>query len=163
MLARWLDDSLKIIPSPVFKFDLDFDFYIHGDDVLILRTKAFELIACVDDVVTEKVQDNAKAIQNTLPFLNLSDVSEYAKTHKRSARLLATLMARDDLSQVSELSLKRACKQTGVILAKKNGKVFPEPGQEEAFLKVLDRRRYMVELIKNTPETYDASSRKRAE
>jgi hypothetical protein len=53
------------------------------------------------------------------------------------------------------------CKETGVEVAEAKGKVTVAAGHEMAFLDVLDRRRYEVNLVKEKPERYRAASRKK--
>ncbi|WP_185844203.1 hypothetical protein [Bordetella hinzii] len=64
------------------------------------------------------------------------------------------------MKNIDKSSLKKLCKNTGVDISESKGKVIIADGHEMAFLQVLDRRRYQLELVKDKPEKFVAGSRK---
>ena len=130
--------------------------------VVILRYRAFESIACVEEILVQKAGENVDALQQSLQFVDLATMRDYVSTHRRSARLVAAILARDDLKKTSRDLLKKACNSGGVDVKVVGGKLVPDKGHEEAFLKVLDRRRYSMTLIDQQKETYDATGRRKA-
>ena len=142
-LIRWEDETLKIIPDNVFKLDQDFDFYVSNDMIYIYRPSGFEYTAALDEHILQQAEQNSRALEQDIGFVNFDGIVQYVANHKRAARLVASLRSRDDLSQISKTHLKKLCK-------------------EYLFLQVLDRRRYNVTLIENNDETYVAASRRRA-
>ena len=55
---------------------------------------------------------------------------------------------------VSKTRLRAECRDSGVKVIQKDGKLSPAEGSEMGFLMLLDRRRYTVTLIEKQPETY---------
>jgi hypothetical protein len=74
-------------------------------------------------------------------------------------RLVAAIKSRPDLVNISKRCLRSECRQAGLKIEQKDGKLVPAEGSEMGFLMLLDRRRYTVTLIERTPETYEAPSR----
>lgn len=159
-LIRWLDDTMKVVDDDVFKLDEDFDYLVTRDEVYILRPNSFVYTADLMDRVLAKAEENTQALGQTMTFVDFSDLTDYVKTHPRAARLVAAIKSRDDLGNMTKQSLKKMCDATGIQVTEVNGKLVPPEGQEMHFLYLLDRRRYSVELVPNTPETYEASSRR---
>jgi hypothetical protein len=144
----------------VFKLDTDFDILIVDGMVYIHRVAAFEFLAEIDEQVQAAAVENTRGLGQTLAFLGFDGISAYVQTHKRAARVVAALSARDDLAQTSQANFRRECRRSGVLLRTVDGKLCPEPGHELAFLQMLDRRRYAISLISGKWEQYEAGSRK---
>jgi hypothetical protein len=94
-------------------------------------------------------------------ILRPSGFQGYAITHARAARYLASIRAQDGTKNIDRRSLKDLCKATGVEIHETDGKIAVEEDQIIGFLEVLDRRRYEVALIKNSPERFRAASRRK--
>jgi hypothetical protein len=156
-LVRIVDDTLQVIEDTVFKLDSDFDLLVDANNVHILRPSGFEFIGKLQQAILDAVPVNIDAIGRDLPFIAFDEIEAYASKHPRAARYLASIRAQ--AGKVDKALLKKLCKQTGVTVTESNGKVHIEGGQEMAFLEVLDRRRYEVTLIKDSPEQYRAASR----
>ena len=158
-LVQWFDDSLHYVEDKFFKLDKEFDIVVTPTRVMILKPKSFESIARLDDVILETAGENLVRMSACVPYIEVSELTEYAKAHKRAARLIASIVARGDLVNTSERLFKEQCARCGVPLVCNNGKVYPAEKAELAFLNVLDRRRYTVSLIEDTHEKYEATSR----
>lgn len=158
-LVRWFDDSLHYVEDKFFKLDKEFDVVITPTRVLILNPKSFESIARLDDIILETAGENLVRMGTHVPFIELSGLTEYAKTHKRAARLIASIAARGDLAATSERLFEEQCTRYGVTLVCNDGRFCPAEKHELAFLNVLDRRRYAVSLIEDVHEKYEAASR----
>jgi hypothetical protein len=132
-----------------------------GAAVHILRPSGFEFVGQLQGAVLAAAPKNVKAIRKELAFVEFTAIEEYATTHPRAARYLASILAQDGAKRINRAALKTWCKRTGVEIAEAKGKIIVEKAQVMAFLEVLDRRRYEVELVKGTPERFRAGSRRK--
>ncbi len=158
-MARFLNDSLQYVEDTFFKIDKEFDFIITSDKVLILHPKSFESFANLDEIILQKATENTARIGETLSFIDVSRIEEYTKTHKRAARLIASIIYRSDLINTSEELFRAHCERCGVEIEMINGKISPAERNEIGFLNVLDRRRYAIQLVEGVVEKYEAPSR----
>lgn len=160
-LIRILDDTIKMVEDSVFKLDNDFDLLVDSTNVHILRPSAFEAAGNLRQAILDAVPRNMLAIRKDLPFVNFDNIEEYAATRSRAARYLASIRSLAETKNIDKAALKRLCKRTDVEVKESNGKIFVASGHEIAFLEVLDRRRYEVNLVKNKPEQFRAASRRK--
>jgi len=160
-VIRLATDALVIVKDKLFKLDNDFDLIIDSANVHILRPSGFEFIGKLKKAVLAAVTKNISVLQQNLPFLDLTNIQEYASSHPRAARYLSAIRSRQDLEQINREALKSYCIQTGVEITENNGKIMVCRGHEMGFLEVLDRRRFECELIKGSPERYKAESRRK--
>ena len=159
-LISFIDDSLKAVGDNVFKLDSDFDFIVADEMISVLHVPGFEKIAEMDEAVQSAAVRNVAELATVLPNIAFDNLSDYVSSHKRAARIVASLCARDDLASTSMTNVRRECKRSGVAVQAVDGKLCAEPGNEMAFLHVLDRRRYTLSLISGRWEQYEAGSRK---
>jgi hypothetical protein len=162
-LIQLLSDTLRLVQERTFKLDKDFDILIDSANVHILRPSGFEFAGRLQEAIREAVTGNIQAIQEDIPFVDFSNIEEYAAGHTRAARHLASIRSQLETRNISQALLKKACKTHGIDLQVKHGKIRVSPGSEMGFLDVLDRRRYELELVEGSPERYKASSRQRVE
>ncbi|MEW6173686.1 MAG: Kiwa anti-phage protein KwaB-like domain-containing protein [Bacillota bacterium] len=160
-LISWLDDTMKVVADDIFKLDQDFDYLVTGDEIYILRPSGFEYSADLGKRVLAKVMQNTQMLQQVMSFVDFNSMGEYVSTRKRAARLVAAIRSRDDLNGMTKARLMAVCDETGVGVEEVDGKLRPMSGQEMHFLMLLDRRRYSLLLIEDTPETYEATSRRK--
>jgi Domain of unknown function (DUF4868) len=152
--------SLEIIQSPVFRLDLDFDYIVSDSDIFILRPSGFEFTTNAGKEILKAVNQNAQSIATTINYLDVTAISKYASSHKRSARLLAAIKGRNDLHLIDRALLVKACQSCNVlVLNPSDGKLSPSAGHEYEFLCILERRVYTANLIPEKPEKYEATSR----
>lgn len=159
-LIRLLDDTLQIVEDTLFKLDSDFDLLIDAENVHILRPSGFEFVGKLRQAILAAVPANMAAIKAELPFIEFDGLEKYAAKHPRAARYLASILGQEEMKDIDKAALKKLCESTGVGVSESKGKVIIADGHELAFLQVLDRRRYQLELIKEKPEKYIAPSRK---
>lgn len=159
-LVRVLDDTLQIVEDTVFKLDNDFDLLVDAKNVHILRPSGFEFAGKLQQAILDAVPKNVAAIKAELSFIAFEGIEKYAVTHPRAARYLASICGQEEMKNIDKNSLKKLCKNTGVDISESKGKVIIADGHEMAFLQVLDRRRYQLELVKDKPEKFVAGSRK---
>lgn len=162
-LIRVVSDSLKLIDDQVFKLDTDFDLLVDSNHVHILRPSGFEFAGKLQEAILEAVAENVKAIRKHLTFVEFAAIEAYACRHPRAARYLASIRSQEGTEQIAKALLRKLCKQTGVEVDEKKGKINVAAGHEVGFLEVLDRRRYEVNLVKEKPERYRAASRRKIE
>jgi hypothetical protein len=160
-LIRMLDDTLQIIEDTVFKLDNDFDLLVDGAHVHILRPSGFEFAGQLQDAILGAVPETVKAIQSDLPFVEFGGIASYAGTRPRAARYLASIRGQAETKNIDKAALKQHCKNTGVEVKESNGKIVIADGHEMGFLEVLDRRRYEVNIVRETSERYRAASRRK--
>ena len=158
-LIRLADDTLELVSDTVFKLDNDFDLLIDSEHLHILRPRSFEIIAQLRQVILEAVPRNIQEIQQQLPFVNLSRVEDYASNHPRAAQYLASICAQGWATNIDKDKLKSLCENTDVGIEEANGCIAVTDGHVLSFLEVLDRRRYEIELVRDTPERFRAASR----
>jgi len=159
-LIRLVTDALMIIEEPVFTLDTNFDLLIDGANLHILRPSGFEFAGKLQEAVLAAVPKSVLVIQQDLSFVDLANIQTYATQHPRAARYLASIRTQE-LKNMDKDHLKSLCEKTGVPVAEVDGKLTVEAHHVMGFLEVLDRRRYEVELVRDTPERYKAGSRRR--
>lgn len=162
-LVRMLDDSLRVIEDTVFKLDNDFDLLIDSGNVHILRPSGFEVAGKLEQAILDAVAENITAIRKDLTFVEFAGIEEYASKHPRAARYLASIRGQKETKNIDKSALKKLCKQTGVEVKESGGKIIVDDSHVMGFLEVLDRRRYEVELVKDSPERFRAGSRRKIE
>jgi len=160
-LIRLLSDTLRLVQDQTFKLDRDFDLLIDSSSIHILRPSGFEFVGRLQEAIRGAVSGNIQAISQDLPFIDLSNIEDYAAGHTRAARHLASIRSQRETRNISQTLLKKACKTHGVEMRVKDGLIRISPGSEMSFLDILDRRRYELELVEGSPEKYKASSRQK--
>jgi len=159
-LVHLLNDSLKIVDDNVFKLDNDFDFFVDSKNIYILRPSSFEFAGKLQGAILAAVSKNINTIKRELSFVEFNPISEYASTHPRAARYLASILKQEGLKDIGKNELITQCNNTGVDVSELKGKLIISVGHEMGFLEVLDRRRYDIELIRGQPEKFKAASRR---
>ena len=160
-LIRLVTDALRIIEDKVFKLDTDFDLLIDSNNIHILRPSGFEFIGQLQQAVLNAVPENIKILQKEIAFVEFDSILAYASMHPRAARYVASIRAQKETTNIDKRALKRLCMNTGVDIHESNGKITIDDGSVMGFLEVLDRRRYEIELVKDSPERYRAPSRQK--
>jgi hypothetical protein len=160
-LIRIVTDALQLVEDQVFKLDNDFDLLMDDENVHILRPTGFELVGELQAAVMKAAPDNIKLIKADLTFVDFASIEAYAITHSRAARHLASIRVQNEAKDIDKTALKKLCKKTGVKIQDINGKITVDEGSEMGFLEVLDRRRYHLELVKNSSECFKAASRRK--
>lgn len=160
-LIRLVRDTMQLIDDNVFKLDKDFDFVVINNNVLINRYSGFEFTASIDAIISQRAVENTHHLSQEINFINFSSLANYVASHKRAARLIASIRSRHDLQATSRNLLILRCRECGIeLLDEASPLLEPVPGAELAFLMLLDRRRYTVSLIDQVDELYEASSRR---
>lgn len=160
-LIRIMTDALRLIEDRVFKLDNDFDILIDSRRVHILRPSSFEFIGKLQGAVLAAVPQNIAAIQTDLPFVELGAIQTYATKHPRAARYLASIRGSLEMQNIDKTALKRLCRKTGVDYEIVDNKLVLDEENAMGFLEILDRRRYEIDLVKDSPERFRAGSRER--
>ena len=160
-LVQWGTDALKMVEDRVFKLDSDFDLLIDNQRVHILRPSGFEFAGKLQDAILVAVAGNTEMLQADLPFVQFGGIQEYASTHPRAARYLASIRSQQEVARIDRQHLIEACGATGVEIAEDGEQLVVNERNIMGFLEVLDRRRYEVRLVPEEPEQYRAPSRTR--
>jgi len=160
-LIRLTNDALRLVDEDVFKLDTDFDLLIDAESVHVLRPAALEFVGQLQAAIVAAAPANLEAVGRDLPFIDFSSINAYAQKHPRAARYIASIRAQGGTAGINQESLRRLCESTGVALNEIDGRLLVPAGSEMGFLEVLDRRRFEIELIEDSPERYRASSRER--
>ncbi|OPY48625.1 MAG: hypothetical protein A4E48_02654 [Methanosaeta sp. PtaU1.Bin060] len=161
IMKRLLSDALELVEDKVFKLDKDFDLLIDASNVHILRPRAFESISNIQAAILAAVPINVSAIQSDLAFVDLAPIQNYASNHPRAARYLASIRCQNQTKNIDRLALEKLCISTGVKMDEVNGKIIIKEKDVMGFLEVLDRRRYNLELVKESAECFKATARKK--
>ena len=160
-LMAWLSDSLHVIPDPVMQLNAGFDIIIDSEFIHILHPASFRFLGNVNEVIAQAVPRNIETISKAASYVNWSNIEEYAIGHSRAASLLASIQTQGYAEDLDKIELESLCKKTGVALDSSGGQIAVPEGQILPFLEVMDRRRYEIGLVPETPEQYRASSRSR--
>lgn len=158
-LIRIVDDTLKLIEDDVFKLDNDFDLLMDNQNLCILRPKGFESLGELKEAILSAVPKNIQEITKEMDFVDFSTIQDYAERHSRAASYLASIRSQGEMNHIDKDLLKSLCKRTGVEIEEADGKIIVHEKNIMGLLEVLDRRRYGVELVPKSPESYKASNR----
>jgi len=126
----------------------------------ILRPTGFEFTAAIETSIAARALEFTQDVARSVPCVDFTKLEDFISKHRRAARLIASLRARNDLARTSPRKLKRRCKQNDINIVEENGRIYPQRGCELAFLELLDRRRYTVELVDDSEELYLAGNRR---
>lgn len=160
-LLQFTTDALKLVQDKVFKLDRDFDLLVEDSGVQILRPAGFEFVGALEGAVLAAVSKNIKAVSADLPFVDFGVIESYATHHPRAARYLASIRVQHETKNIDKNNLKKLCERTGVKVQEVTGKLQVDEGSIMDFLGVLDRRLYEIELVKSSPESFRAASRRK--
>lgn len=158
-LIRLHTNALELVKNRIFKLDHDFDLLIDSENVHILRPSGFEFVGQLQEAIMAAVTTNVTALKSDIPFVDFDIIENYASKHPRAARYLASIRSKDETSNIDIVRLQKLCFATGVEITETNGILSLEEKHVMGFLEVLDRRRYEIELVAETPEHYRATSR----
>jgi len=158
-LVQFVTNALKMVEDNVFKLDTDFDLLIDAQNVHILRPSGFEFAGHLQAAIMAAVTTNVAALKIDLGFVNFDVIEGYASQHPRAARYLASIRSQGEAQNIDRGRLIRLCNHTGVETVEVDGQITVTEKHVMGFLEVLDRRRYEIELVADTPEQYRAASR----
>ena len=154
-------DTLRIIENPIFQLNADFDVVVDSDLVHIIHPTSFKLLGQIEEAIAEAVPRNIQTLQSHIRYVEWSTIEEYATTHSRAASLLASIRTDGHADGLNRDALLDLCSRTGVELDSSTSDITVPENQVIGFLEVLDRRRYEVNLVLNSPERFKAASRQR--
>lgn len=158
-LVQFVTNALKIVEDNVFKLDTDFDLLIDAQNVHILRPSGFEFAGHLQAAIMAAVTTNVTALKIDLGFVKFDVIEAYASQHPRAARYLASIRSQGEAQNIDRGRLTQLCAHTGVETEEVDGQITVTEKHVMGFLEVLDRRRYEIELVADTPEQYRAASR----
>jgi hypothetical protein len=158
-LVQFVTNALKIVEDHVFKLDADFDLLIDAQNVHILRPSGFEFAGHLQAAIMAAVSENIVELKVNLGFVNFDAIETYASHHPRAARYLASIRSQGEAENIDRGRLIRLCNHTGVETEEADGQITVTEKHVMGFLEVLDRRRYEIDLVADTPEQYRAASR----
>ena len=161
IVTRVLDNALTLAKDPLFTLDADFDLFVEGDVVHILRPASFEFAGKLQQAICEAVPRNIQSIQSDLPNVELERIEAYARQHPRAARYLASIRSQNWTRGVDQTLLKGLCQTQGIQLTEVNGRLSVSDDDIMDFIELLDRRRYGIDLVPASPERFRAASRDR--
>lgn len=159
-LLHWARGTLELVDDRVFKLDTYFDLIVDSKRVHILRPKSFELLGGLKEQILKAVPDNVSMLAAELPYVDFDSVESYAEERIRAAGYVSSIR-QHNLKGMDMASLEDLCRTTGVNVKRVNGRLTVPDEDVMGFLEVLDRRRYGVELVRNSPEYYRATSRQK--
>jgi hypothetical protein len=162
-LIRFWDDTLTIVDDPVFRLDSDFDFLIDSENIHILHPAGFEAVGELQGAILAAAAGNSVELQKQLPFVDFENIAEYASTHPRAARYVASIRAEGEAEDIDKAALRELCAANGIVLRAAHGKLAVPDKDMLGFLEVLDRRFYILRLRRGQPERFKAGSRRKLE
>lgn len=162
-LIRLHTNALKLIDDRVFKLDHDFDLLIDSENIHILHPSGFEFVWQLQEAIMAAVSINVTLLKRDITFVDFDVIENYASKHPRAARYLASIRSENKVVNIDSGRLQKLCVDNGVELTETNGMLLLEEKHVMGFLEVLERRRYEIELVANTPEHYRATSRSKVD
>ena len=161
-LISWIDNALQVVEDPIFRLNEKFDILIDSKSVHIIHPSSFKELGQIDAFIQRAVSDNIQMLETHLTTLNWAPIQEYAETHPRAAKLLASIRSNDYAYDINLQSLISSCNESGIAMKVDQDGNFTVPeDQILSFLEVMDRRRYSVKLVDDNTEGYRATSRQR--
>lgn len=162
-MIRWFDNTLQVVEDDVLKLDNDFDFIIADQNIYILRPTAFEHVAKTTQRISTIAGSRLEHLQQTLQFLDLSELGSMISKRTRCARAVCAVSERNDLNQVKQQLLINIASQHGVNLATlPDGRLKPATDRDVIILlEILDARRYEFDLTGGGPIPFRATGRQR--
>lgn len=154
-------DALRLMDDRVFKLDRDFDLLVDNQRIHILRPSGFEFAGKLQEAILGAVAENVATLHADLPFVQFAGIQDYASTHPRAARYLASIRSQQEVARIDRQHLLDACAATGVEVTEDGEQIVVDDRNVMGFLEVLDRRRYEVKLVPDEPEQFRAPSRTR--
>jgi len=161
ILLQLITNALQLIEEKVFRLDNDFDLLVDSTTLHIFRPNSFEFLGRLREALLAAVPDNIREIEGDLTFVDFTHVQDYAMKHTRAARYLASIRSQKLTENINESALKETCTEQGVNFTEVDGMVVVQDGHIMGFLEVLDRRRYRVNLVEDSPERYKATARRK--
>ena len=161
LILSLVTDALRIVEDPIFQLNADFDVLVDSQLIHIIHPASFKLLGQIEEAIAEAVPRNIQTIKTQIGYVDWSTIEEYAATHSRAASLLASIRTHGYVENLDQAELESLCIKTGVVLNTSGGQIAVPEGNVLPFLEVIDRRRYEIGLVPNTPEQYRASSRTR--
>lgn len=160
-LLEFLGNELRYVDGGIFEINDEFDVLIDSNFVHIVNPKSFRFLAQTGQAIIEAIPQNISVARHHIPYVDWSSVETYAADHARSATLLASISTGNLAENVDKDSLIDLCRKTGVTVSESNGIISVPEDQVVGFLEVLDRRRYEVPLVLQSPEPFRATNRQR--
>ena len=158
--VSWMEDALDLADGPIIKLDPIFDLLIDSKFVHVLHPNSFEHIGNLIPFIRQAARKNIGILQTDLPFVDMNVVQNYAAEHIRAARYLASIQTRGWTNGIDQNMLRQLCVAHNLNIVMDND-IWNVAGDIMKFLEVLDRRRYGVELSRQGPEQFRATSRQR--
>ncbi len=138
-----------------------FDLLIDNDNLHIYHISGFEFTGKLQEALLAATPHNIDEIQKDLAFVDFSNIADYTREHTRAARYLASIRSLGEAKNIDMQALIVLCKNTNVDIDIKDNIINIQENNIMSFLEVLDRRRFNIELVKDSPERYKASSREK--
>jgi hypothetical protein len=130
-----------------------------GKELFIVSATALERICDLAPAIRKSAIAGLAEISPNIPFLNMEPLKARVEGYTRSARIVADLRKRGDLTVVSETALKSESDKQGIEYEIIDSQYMVKVGSEEGLLMLLDRRRYADPLVAVNPDIYEADSR----
>ena len=157
-LIRFDTDALRLVADTMFRLDNDFDLLVDEAGTHVWRPAGFESLGRLSYAVMGAAADSVAVVGSALGFVEMDTVESYAASHPRAARYLASIQSQE-LMGITQEALAESCASTGVHVDEVNGRLEVSEDNVMGLLEVLDRRRYRVALVPNSPERFKAGRR----
>lgn len=160
-LVRLADDTLQLIEDDVLKLDPEFDAIITSSHILMLKVRAVEYMANIVEHVAGAAAHKVQQIHDTISFLDLSRIQENIFKHPQMARMAASILDRDDLSDIKRDRIEDIAAHQGLVFKEVDGRLQCRREDEAKLLEILDSRLYHLDLTATGPVPYRATGRQK--
>lgn len=158
-LITLINDNFKLVPDKVFKLDRDFDLLVIDEQILIYHPAGFEHVGTMEDCIRAAIPLNVQAISQALPIVDYTNILPYALEHTRAGKYLASIKASGEMNNIDRDALIGLCNDTQVAINSTQDLIIVDDKHILGFLELLDRRRYCISLVPDSPEKYLAAHR----
>jgi hypothetical protein len=126
-LVTLSSNALKLVSGQIFRLDPDFDLLIDSGHIHVYRPSGFEFVGELQQIILKAVKENLTEIARDLPFIDFTNVIQYAASHPRAARYIASIRDQEDTRDIDVPALRALCKATGVEITNKAGRISVAP------------------------------------
>lgn len=154
------DDRLRVMEDDLFRLDHNFDVLVDDDEVHILNASGFELLGSLQDAIRDAAGENVQALQASLPFVDMGLGEPQGTFTVSLARRLAAVK-KQRLGGITVDSLRTECQRKNVAFTETQDGLRFEEDALVGLLDILDRRRFVDELVPGEAVQYKADSRQR--
>ena len=127
----------------------------------MLKVRAVEYTANIVEHVAGAAAHKVQKIHDTIGFLDLSRIQSDIAKRAQMARMAASIVSRNDLSEIKRDRVEEIAAHQGLVFKEVDGRLQCRREDEAKLLEILDSRRYHLDLTATGPVPYRATGRQK--